>query len=281
MSQSFAFIRKTESRDKFILRQEYLCAPLLEETGAVRHLFTTRMGGVSKGDYATMNLSFTRGDDPADVAENYRRAARFLDALPEDVVCTDQTHTANIRRVTKADRGKGVTVKKDYRDVDGLVTDSPGIVLAVFSADCVPILFADPKKRVIGAVHSGWRGTAARIGAGMVDIMCSDYGCRAEDIRAAIGPSICGDCYEVSADVAEQFATGFGNAVRPGAAEGKYLLDLWRANEAILISAGLKREHIFVTDICTRCNADKLFSHRACGEKRGNMGALIRLCEED
>ena len=281
MSQSFAFIRKTESRDKFILRQEYLCAPLLEETGAVRHLFTTRMGGVSKGDYATMNLSFTRGDDPADVAENYRRAARFLDALPEDVVCTDQTHTANIRRVTKADRGKGVTVKKDYRDVDGLVTDSPGIVLAVFSADCVPILFADPKKRVIGAVHSGWRGTAARIGAGMVDIMCSDYGCRAEDIRAAIGPSICGDCYEVSVDVAEQFATGFGNAVRRGAAEGKYLLDLWRANEAILISAGLKREHIFVTDICTRCNADKLFSHRACGGKRGNMGALIRLCEED
>lgn len=281
MSQSFAFIRKTESRDRFILRQEYLCASLLEETGAVRHLFTTRMGGVSKGDYATMNLSFTRGDDPADVTENYRRAARFLGALPEDVVCTDQTHTANIRRVTEADRGKGVTVKKDYRDVDGLVTDRPGIVLAVFSADCVPILFADPKKKVIGAVHSGWRGTAARIGAGMVDIMCNEYGCRAEDIRAAIGPSICGDCYEVSEDVAEQFATGFGDAVRPGASEGKYLLDLWRANEAILASAGLTREHIFVTDICTRCNADKLFSHRACGEKRGNMGALIRLCEED
>ena len=281
MSQSFAFIRKKESRDRFILRQEYLCAPLLEKTGAVRHLFTTRMGGVSKGDYATMNLSFTRGDDPADVAENYRRAARFLGALPEDVVCTDQTHTANIRRVTEADRGKGVTVKKDYRDVDGLVTDRPGIVLAVFSADCVPILFADPKKKVIGAVHSGWRGTAARIGAGMVDIMCNEYGCRAEDIRAAIGPSICGDCYEVSEDVAEQFATGFGDAVRPGASEGKYLLDLWRANEAILASTGLTREHIFVTDICTRCNADKLFSHRACGEKRGNMGALIRLCEEE
>ena len=281
MSQSFAFIRKTESRDRFILQQEYLCAPLLEETGAVRHLFTTRMGGVSKGDYATMNLSFTRGDDPADVTENYRRAARFLGVLPEDVVCTDQTHTANIRCVTEADRGKGVTVKKDYRDVDGLVTDRPGIVLAVFSADCVPILFADPKKRVIGAAHSGWRGTAARIGAGMVDIMCNEYGCQAEDIRAAIGPSICGDCYEVSEDVAEQFATGFGDAVRPGASEGKYLLDLWRANEAILASAGLTREHIFVTDICTRCNADKLFSHRACGEKRGNMGALIRLCEED
>lgn len=281
MSQSFAFIRKTKSRDRFIVRQEYLCAPLLEETGAVHHLFTTRMGGVSKGDYATMNLSFTRGDDPADVAENYRRAARFLGALPEDVVCTDQTHTANIRRVTEADKGKGVTAAKDYRDVDGLVTDRPGIVLAVFSADCVPILFADPKKRVIGAVHSGWRGTAGRIGAGMVDIMCSGYGCRAEDIRAAIGPSICADCYEVSADVAEQFAVGFGDAVRPGAAEGKFLLDLWRANEAVLTSAGLTKEHIFVTDICTRCNADKLFSHRACGERRGNMGAFIRLCEED
>lgn len=280
MEQTFKFRRKRQDGVGFSVQEAYLTAPLLEETGMVRHLFTTRQGGVSRGEFATMNLSFTRGDDPAAVLENYRRVAEALGAAPEDVVCTDQTHTANIRRVTAADRGKGVTREKDYQNVDGLLTDEPGIVLAVFSADCVPILFADPARRVIGAVHSGWRGTAGRIGGRMIERMVGEYGCKAEDIRAAIGPSICGDCYEVSKDVAEQFAAGFGQAVRSGRTEGKYQLDLWQANREILLSAGLSEEHIFVTDLCTRCNAEWLFSHRACGERRGNMGAFICLSEE-
>lgn len=280
MEQTFAFFRKRQGEEGLSEKEAYLTAPLLEKTGMVRHLFTTRQGGVSRGEFSTMNLSFTRGDDPQAVLENFRRVTEAMGAAPGDVVCTDQTHTTNIRRVTASDKGKGVTRAKDYRDVDGLITNEPGIVLAVFSADCVPILFADPVRRVIGAVHSGWRGTAGRIGGRMTERMCGEYGCKPEDIRAAIGPSICGDCYEVSEDVAEQFAEGFGAAVRPGRTEGKYQLDLWQANREILLAAGLSQEHIFVTDICTRCNAERLFSHRAFGERRGNMGAFICLGEK-
>ena len=148
-----------------------------------------------------MNLSFTRGDEEAAVRENYRRLARALGAEVGQFVCSDQTHTVNVRRVTAADAGKGLTRERDYRDVDGLITDEPGLVLSTFYADCVPLYVVDPVHRAIGMSHSGWRGTAARMGAVTLSAMQEAYGTRPEDVVCAVGPSICKDCYEVSADV--------------------------------------------------------------------------------
>lgn len=261
---------------------EYLTFPLLEETGIVRHLFSTRLGGVSEGIYSSMNFSYTRGDDSNAVDENYRRIADVLGCEVSDIVCSDQTHTTNIRVVGKADKGKGILFPKDYTDVDGLITDEEGIVLATFYADCVPLFFVDTKRRAIGLSHSGWRGTVGRMGARTIEEMGRVYGTKPEDVVAAIGPSICRDCYEVSEDVAEAFVQEFS---KPGQDKeildekggGKYQLDLWRANQIILTEAGVRPENIQVTDICTCCNPEYLFSHRASQGKRGNLGAFLGL----
>ena len=256
----------------------YLTFPAFEQTGVVEHLFSTRCGGVSKGIFGTMNLSYTRGDKKEAVDENFRRIAKILNCAVEDIVCSDQTHTTNIRKVTKADCGKGIVCEKDYTDVDGLITDEAGIALATFYADCVPLYFVDPQKRVIGLAHSGWRGTVGRIGAKMIAMMTEEYGCKKEDILAAVGPSICQDCYEVSEDVASEFRKEFGEEVfKAGKEEGKYQLDLWKANELVFLQAGLLPGQITVTDICTCCNSELLFSHRASKGKRGNLGAFLML----
>lgn len=258
----------------------YLTFPAFSETGLVEHLFSTRMGGVSKGIFATMNLSFTRGDEEEAVQENFRRIAEAMGGSKEDFVCSDQTHTVNIRKVTSIDKGKGVVKPRDYTDIDGLVTDEPGIILSCFFADCVPLYFLDTKRKVIGLAHSGWRGTVNRMGREMLSFMEKEYGCRSEDMIAAIGPSICADCYEVSEDVADAFRQEFGETVlSPGKEEGKYQLDLWKANKQVLMEAGLTEAQISVTDICTCCNGQLLFSHRASKGKRGNLGAFLSLRE--
>lgn len=257
---------------------EFLTFPSLEETGLVKHLFTTRLGGVSQGEFSSMNLSFTRGDQAGCVAENYRRIGGVLGCTPEDMVASHQTHTTNIRRAGPEDRGKGITRPRDYEDIDGLMTDVSGIVLVTCFADCVPLFFVDTVHRAIGLAHSGWRGTAAGMGSCMVRAMEAAYGTRPEELCVAIGPSICADCYEVGEDVAGQFA-GFPGVVNPGKMPGKYQLDLREANRQNLLAAGVRKEKIAVTDICTCCNDSYLFSHRASRGKRGNMGAFLCLKE--
>lgn len=282
---------------------EYLTFPKLTDTGIVKHLFTTRMGGVSEGVFSSMNLNFDRGDDPDKVRENYARIGKVLDITPDDMVLSMQTHTTNIRRIYRSDAGKGVVRPLDYEDVDGLVTDEAGIALVTSYADCVPLYFVDRAKRVIGLAHSGWKGTAAGMGACMVDRMRKEFGSSPEDIVAAIGPSICRDCYEVSSEVADVFAELFegdgefieeiaGSGYRsgydrrnvcvtePGREDGKYQLDLWLANFLILRKAGIPLENIEVTDICTCHNPDYLFSHRASQGKRGNLSAFLMLMEK-
>ncbi len=265
---------------------EYLTFPLIEETGAVRHLFSTRLGGVSDGIFASMNLSYTRGDEKAAVDENYRRIAGLLGCEPEDIVCSDQTHTTNIRVVEEKDKGKGIIRPKDYTDIDGLITNVPGIVLATFYADCVPLFFIDTEKKAVGLSHSGWRGTVGRMGQCTIEAMQKAYGTRPEDVVAAIGPSICQDCYEVSEDVADAFyrefhGPGHGEAILLSKGNGKYQLNLWRANQIVLEEAGVLPEKIQVTDICTCCNPAYLFSHRASEGKRGNLGAFLGLLSEN
>lgn len=269
----------------------YMTFPALDATGLVVHGFSTRLGGVSQGDCATMNFANGRGDDPANIRENYRRMAVALGFVPEKMVLSYQTHTTNIRQVTVEDLGKGYDRERDYRDIDGLITDVPGAVLVTSYADCVPLLFVDPVQKAIGASHSGWRGTVARMGRCTVEAMKEAYGCRPEDLIVAIGPSICQDCYEVSEDVAEAFSQELGLELpveddvvntpsiikkTPGK-EGKYQLDLQLANVQILTEAGVLPEHISVTDVCTCCNKDVIFSHRGSQGRRGNMGAFLSL----
>ena len=259
----------------------YLTYPAFEKLEGIIHGFSTRLGGVSRGIYSSMNLSFTRGDEEEAVKENYRRIAQAIGFRTDDIVTSDQTHTANGRKVTEADRGKGITVPRDYQDVDGMVTNVPGLVLTTFYADCVPLYFADPVKRVICLSHSGWRGTVAKIGKVTVEKMKEEYGCHPEDILAAIGPSICQDCYEVSEDVIEEFKTAFAGEYQERLyykkKNGKYQLNLWETNRLIFLEAGIPEANISMPGICTCCNPEFLFSHRASHGKRGNLAAFLGL----
>lgn len=257
----------------------YLAWPEFEKIPGFVHGFSTRLGGVSEGIYSSMNLSFTRGDKEEAVRENYNRISAALGFSPEDIVTSDQTHTANVRVITAEDRGNGITKPRPYTDVDGMITNVPGLVLATFYADCVPLYFADPVHKAVGLSHSGWRGTAAGIGAVTVKELQKHYGTRPEDIYAAIGPSICQDCYEVSEDVILEFQKTFSRELWKDIfyrkENGKYQLNLWEANRQILLGAGILPEHISMPNLCTCCNPEFLYSHRASQGKRGNLGAFL------
>ena len=281
----------------------YLTFPKLAACEKVRHLFTTRAGGVSKGQFTSMNFSVHLGDDKSNVRENYERIAKVLGCDVTSIVGTVQTHTTNIRRVDQSDAGKVVVKEPDYGDIDGLVTNEKGLVLAVYTADCVPLFFVDPVREAIGMAHSGWRGTTGNMAGKMVERMAREFGTDPKDLLVAIGPSICQKCYEVDETVAEAFrnalgdelkeremiresgiypmqgSTGLRQVLEPGKAPGKYQLDLWLANLIWFIRAGVLPEHIDVTDLCTAQNKDLLFSHRASAGKRGNMAGFLMLKE--
>ncbi len=186
-----------------------LCLRDWEKLKGVRNCFTTRAGGVSEGWLASLN--FRRGlyDPEENILENFTRIARYFDVGPERIVHVQQTHTANVRIITEEDAGKGVIGTGELTDSDGMITNVPGLVLYISVADCVPLYFYDPVKRVIALSHSGWKGTVNRIGEVTIRKMRERYGCDPSDIYTAIGPSICSDCYEISEDVAEEFCRCF------------------------------------------------------------------------
>ena len=255
----------------------------LSVTGIVKHGFSTRKGGVSTGIFSSMNLNFKRGDDSDAVLENYRRMAAALNMRVEDMVLSDQTHTTNVRVITEEDRGKGILRPQDYSDVDGMITNVPGIVLVTSYADCVPLYFVDPVRKAIGLSHSGWKGTVGHIGQKTVWKMHEVYGSEPKDIVAAIGPSICQSCYEVSDDVAEAFRANFtadeAADILLDKGNGKYQLDLWKANWYVLTDAGILPEHLSVTDLCTACHPDLLWSHRKTNGQRGGLSAFLSLID--
>lgn len=270
---------ETVFEEKIMEGVPLLTYPLLEKTEFVTHGFTTRMGGVSEGYCSTMNISTTRGDAPEAVEENRKRLARALGVKVEDFTYTHQTHTTNVAVVREEDRGKR------FMETDGMVTNVPGICLVTFYADCVPLYFVDPVHKAIGLSHSGWRGTVGRMGQVTLEKMKEVYGTRPKDIYAAIGPSICQDCYEVSGDVIEEFQKSFKKSVCPQLfykkENGKYQLNLWRANQLVLTEAGVAEQKIAVTNLCTHCNPEILFSHRSTGVKRGNLSALLAIKREE
>ena len=281
MSLGLVYKNKEHIFDEMEGAVPYLSFPMFRDTGLVTDGFSTRLGGVSEGCFSSLNLSFDRGDDRAAVAENFRRMGEALGVHCEDMVLSQQTHTTNIRIVTDEDRGKGITRERDYTDIDGLITNVPGICLVTTYADCVPLYFLDPVKKVIALSHSGWRGTVGKIGKKTVELMHDNFGSDPADILAAVGPSVCQDCYEVSADVIDRFKEVFDRSAwdelfyeKP---DGKYQLDLWKANEKIFLEAGIRKDHIAVTNVCTHCNSEILYSHRAMGDKRGNLCAFLAL----
>lgn len=275
--------RKNESpviQDNETNDVRYFTFPILEKETWIVHGFSTRSGGVSDGDCATMNLSFSRGDDPENVLENYRRIAAAIGFDDRTIVCSDQTHTTNVRVVTLRDQGKGYLKPKDYSDIDALVTNDASVTLATFYADCVPLYFVDPVHRAIGLAHSGWKGTVNNIAEKTLQTMQEQFGTDPADVLAAVGPSICQDCYEVSEDVIAQFRQAYPENLWPylfenGREEGKYQLNLWEACRQNMLRAGMLPEHIEITDVCTCCNPEVLFSHRASHGKRGNLAAFL------
>lgn len=165
----------------------YVIFPLLEKTSIVKHGFSTRLGGVSEGEFYAMNLSFTRGDKRENVEENYKRICNALDIPYERAVLSHQTHTTNIRVVTELDVGKGIIKERDYDNIDGLITNVVNIPLVTFYADCVPLYFVDIKNKAIGLSHSGWKGTVNRMGQQTIEKMHQEFGSNPEDIVACIG----------------------------------------------------------------------------------------------
>lgn len=259
----------------------YFTFPAFDELPGIIHGFSSRLGGVSEGFLSSMNLSFSRGDEPERVRENFRRIAESIGFSEKDLVFSMQTHTANVRRVGREDCGRGLERPVGYCDVDGLVTNEPGVVLATFYADCVPLFFVDPVHHCIGLSHSGWRGTVGKIGKATVETMAREFGSEPGDLLAAVGPSICQECYEVSEEVIGLFRENFAEEIWPKLFyrkdNGHYQLNLWEANRLIFQEAGILPQHITVTDICTACNPELLFSHRASGGKRGNLAGFLEI----
>lgn len=249
----------------------------------VRHAFSTRLGGVSKKEYASMNLAFGRGDSEENVRENYRRFCRAAGFEAESLVSSAQVHGTVIRRVGREQRGEGVWKPQGMAGVDALVTDEPGVTLVIHTADCVPVFLIDPRKRAVGLAHAGWRGTAAKIAEKTVLRMAAEFGSRPDSLLAGIGPSIGPCCFEVDPPVRGVFAAleelSPGTLIRPGE-NGKSFIDLWEANRRILLEAGLLPENISVGGVCTKCGAEWLFSHRASGGKRGGLAAFLELKED-
>lgn len=256
----------------------YLTYNSLSEIDFINHAFSTRLGGVSTDEFTSMNLAFNRGDSPENVTENYKRFCKSAGFDYESLTASSQDHHTFVRAVTKENVGVGIYKPKDIESVDALITNEPGVTLVTYYADCTPLFFVDTKQKAIGLAHAGWRGTVGRIGDNVIKKMQSLYGSDPSDIKAAIGPAISVCCYEVDKPCADNFlaldeldSTKF---VFPKG-NGKFMIDLLETNRQILVHAGVKNENITVSDVCTNCNSELLWSHRATKGHRGTMSAFM------
>ena len=244
---------------------------------AIAHGFSTRLGGVSPAPWDSLNLDDRRGDDLANVQENFRRLCAALDVDVQRIVLSRQVHRDDVRTVTATDCGKGLWTPRDYDSADALITDVPHIPLVVFSADCNVILLHDPVRRAIGAAHAGWRGTALGIAAKTVRTMADAYGCDPADIRAAVGPAIGQCCFETDGDVPAALRDALGADAEPFIDWNgrKYHIDLKAVNALWLQRVGVPS--IDVCPDCTYCLSDLYWSHRRTGLSRGEQAAVICL----
>ena len=252
---------------------EYLVA----EGISTPHCFTTRLGGVSAGIFASMNIAVKEGEQDENVRENLLRLGNAVGFGLDDLVLTRQTHSDIVRVVDRGDCNG--CFHRDYPECDALVTNDPGVALMVFTADCTPILLHDPVTGAVGAAHAGWRGTAADIAGKTVQAMCRSFVCNPADIRAAIGPNIAQCCFETDADVPDAMIRALGDSAKPHirATGDKYYVNLKEINAMFLRRAGV--EHIEISDACTMCQPHRFWSHRYTRGQRGSQGAVI-VCGE-
>lgn len=256
----------------------YLTYNSLSEIKFINHAFTTRLGGVSKGEFSSMNMAFNRGDSVESVTENYKRFCASAGFDYESLTASAQDHNTFVRAVTSADRGVGIYKPRDLQSVDALITNEKGVTLVTYYADCTPLFFVDTKNKAIGLAHAGWRGTVGRIGEKVVRKMIELYGTDPADIKAAIGPAISVCCYEVDKPCADNFLAlddlETSRFVFPKE-NGKFMIDLLETNRQILVKSGVKPENITISDLCTNCNSELLWSHRATKGHRGTMSAFM------
>lgn len=235
------------------------------------HGMTTRMGGVSKDGFESLNLGMFSNDDRENVQENFEI---FFDAVNIDknkTVATHQTHSDHIVRIDKVDSFKV------FEDTDGFASNVKGITLMTFYADCTPLFFYDPMEKVVAVAHSGWKGTAKKIGEKMIDFLVSQYGCSTENILVGIGPSISKSAFEVSANFMEEFKDRefFENYMNED--QGRYTFDIESSIRDLLIKRGILEKNIALSGLCTYNQSELFFSHRKIGEESGRMSGFIRL----
>lgn len=256
----------------------YLTYNSLSEINFINHAFSTRLGGVSEGEFTSMNMAFNRGDNPENVTENYKRICKSAGFDFESLTASAQDHNTFVRAITSDNKGVGIYKPRDLQSVDALITNEKGVTLVTYYADCTPLFFVDTKQKAIGLAHAGWRGTVGRIGEKIVNKMTELYGTNPSDIVAAIGPAISVCCYEVDKPCADNFYAlkdlDSSRFIFPKE-NGKFMIDLLETNRQILVAAGVKNENITVSDLCTNCNSELLWSHRATKGKRGTMSAFM------
>ena len=247
----------------------YMTSPNIHTT----HAFTTRLGGVSRGVYASLNLGVNVGDDLSDVKDNYDRICRALNITSDTLISMRQVHGAHVQVVTHENCDN--IFSYGSCEADGLITKEPNVALVAFAADCVPILLHNPVRNIIGAIHSGWRGTANDIVGIAVRKMSDEFDCAPADTRAVIGPSISKCCYDTDSDVADALINRLADAAENciTAHETKFMIDLKEANHLLLRRAGVC--DIVVSDECTSCRSDKYWSHRRTSGRRGSQAAII------
>lgn len=260
----------------------YLKYNALNDISFINHAFSTKLGGVSTGEFTSMNLAFNRGDDINSVTENYKRFCNATGFDFDTLVASAQDHNTIVRKVTKEDCGIGITKPRDLQSVDALVTNQPAVTLVTYYADCTPIFFVDKVKRVIALAHAGWRGTVNKICKNVIEVMVNDYGSDTNDIICCVGPAISKCCYEIDKICYDEFARAGDlnlEKIMTDKGNGKYMADLLETNKQILLSSGVPESNIIISDVCTKCNSDLLWSHRATNGHRGTMCAFMCIDE--
>lgn len=258
----------------------FLTYNVINDIPFVRHAFSTRLGGVSTGVCESMNLAFGRGDDRDTVLENYKLICKSAGFEYESLCGSVQVHETVVRKVTSADRGHGIILPRIVSSADAQITNDKDVTLVTYYADCTPVFFVDTVKYAIGLAHAGWRGTVGRISVNTVNAMVKEFGTNPEDLVCAIGPVIGKCCYEIDTECANQFKALDeidADAVLHDKGNGKFMADLALTNKLLLISCGVKSENIVISDLCTKCNSDLLWSHRATNGHRGTMAAFMKL----
>lgn len=253
---------------------EYLEDEKLSAQNWLTHAFCTRLGGVSSGPYSSLNVGDLVGDREENVIQNLNLVREAFGVPDGGLILMRQVHGDRILHLD----GDG-PLPEALPECDGLISDRPGVALGVRTADCVPIFFADRARRIIGAAHAGWRGTALGIAARMVETLAGRFLSHREDLTALIGPAIGPCCYQVDAPVFEAFSAmpGADLFLRPCKELGRWMLDLALANRLQIRAAGVPPENICTSGLCTSCRPDLFFSHRAGGGSTGRQISLLML----